>query len=235
VEQIVPELLRLVTSPIRNEIMTTLHDAYQIVRDFESAVAEYTGSKYAVAVDTGTAALFLCCKYLQVKEVTIPKRTYCSVPCAIIHAGGTVKFEPDSDYPWRGAYWLAPYPIVDAACRFRRGMYRQINHEKVYPYVCLSFQYRKHLNIGRGGMILTNDAEAVEWFKKARFNGRSEVPMTEDKPTMIGWSCYMEPERAAIGLTKLAMMPDHNDDLVFNYPDLSTWNLYDRPNVPVLR
>lgn len=194
-----------------------MQNPYQIVRDFEAAVAEYAGSRYAVAVDTGTAALFLCCAYHKVGQVSLPKHTYCSVPCAIIHAGGRVVFD---EREWQGTYWLDPYPIVDGACRFRRGMY------EAGTYHCLSFQYRKHLAIGRGGMILTNDEAAVEWFKLARFNGRHEVPLTEDVPAMIGWHCYMEPERAAKGLTLLSIMPDDNPDRTFKYPDLSTFNLY---------
>jgi dTDP-4-amino-4,6-dideoxygalactose transaminase len=192
---------------------------YEIVRDFERAVAEYAGSPYAVAVDTCTMALFLCCKYLQVETVSLPKRTYCSVPCSVIHAGGIVRFD---DRVWRGTYQLHPYPIIDGACRFRRGMYVP------QTYHCLSFQYRKHLAIGRGGMILTDDASAAAWFRLARFSGRHEIPLTEDVPAMVGWSCYMEPERAARGLTLLSILPDDNSDLEFCYPDLSAFHLYER-------
>ena len=38
----------------------------------------------------------------------------------------------------------------------------------------LSFHIKKQLPIGKGGMILTDDQQAVEWFKKARYEGRSE-------------------------------------------------------------
>jgi dTDP-4-amino-4,6-dideoxygalactose transaminase len=192
-------------------------DPWQIVRDFEAAIAEYSGSKYAVAVDTGTAAIFLACHYSHVKVVSIPKRTYCSVPCSIIHAGGSVSFNDES---WNGVYQLFPYRIVDGACRFRRGMYI------ANTLHCLSFQYRKHLKIGRGGMILTDDAAAASWFRLARFSGRHEIPLMQDVPEMIGWSCYMEPERAARGLTLLSMMPDDNPDLKFEYPDLSQFEIY---------
>lgn len=190
--------------------------AYQVVRDFEETIAAFAGSKFGVAVDTCTAAIFLCCKYLQVQEVSIPKRTYCSVPCSIIHAGGKVKFRDEN---WSGVYFLNPYPIVDSACRFRQGMYVP------GTYWCLSFQYRKHIPIGRGGMILTDDAEAVEWFRLARFSGRHEIPLMEDRPAMVGWHCYMEPERAARGLTLFMNVQDW-PDLKFDYPDLSTFGIY---------
>ena len=190
------------------------------VRQFEQAVAEYTGAPYAVSIDSCTGALFLACTYLRVKEVTIPARTYVSVPCSIIHAGGKVVME---DKTWSGAYQLEPYPIWDCACRFTSGMYVP------GTYQCLSFQYKKHLPIGRGGMILTDDAKAVEWFKLARFHGRHEVPLMEDTPAMVGWHLYMEPERASRGLTLLSSIAKDNDDLYFDYPDIRTFNLYDNP------
>jgi dTDP-4-amino-4,6-dideoxygalactose transaminase len=192
---------------------------YDTVRNFESVIAEYAGSQYAVAVDTCTDALFLCCKYLNVQEVTIPCHTYVSVPCAIIHAGGKVKFSKET---WQGIYSLKPYPIIDAACRLYRNMYHQDT------FWCISFQYRKHIPIGRGGMILTNSKGAYEWFKLARFSGRHEVPLIEDTPAMIGWHCYMEPERAAKGLTFMLNIQDKYPDLCFTYPDLSTFNLYEK-------
>src|SRR5581483_4478645 len=134
---------------------------YDFVKNFENAVAYYANSTYAVAVDTCTAAIFFTCKYLKVKEVTIPAKTYVSVPCSIIHAGGIIKF---SDKAWKGLYQLEPYPIYDSSCRFTKNMYIPGS------YFCLSFQYKKHLPIGRGGMILTDNEEAVKWFKLARFH-----------------------------------------------------------------
>jgi dTDP-4-amino-4,6-dideoxygalactose transaminase len=66
---------------------------YQVVEYFEEAIAEYVGSKYACVVNSCTNALLLACAYHKVKEVTIPNKTYNSVPMSIIHAGGTVKFD----------------------------------------------------------------------------------------------------------------------------------------------
>lgn len=193
---------------------------YDVVRQFEQAVADYTGSPCAVSVESCTAALFLCCKYLNVQsEVTIPSRTYVSVPCSIIHAGGRVKFE---DIEWKGIYQLKPLPIYDAAKRFTTNMYIPGS------FMCLSFHSKKHLKIGRGGMILTDNKNAVEWFKMARFDGRHEVPLTQDHFTMVGWNMYMTPEQAARGLVLLSMLPKHNEDQDENppYPDLSKYEIF---------
>lgn len=193
------------------------HHPYAVVQRFEEAVAAYAGSPFAVAVDSCSAALFLCCSYLKVTQVTIPCRTYPSVPAGIIHAGGSVRFE---DVAWSGAYQLKPYPIWDCALRTRRGMYVP------GALCCLSFHYKKHLPIGKGGMILTDDANAVEWLKLARFNGRHEVPLMEDTIEMLGWNFTMDPERAARGLMLLSTLPDDNPDRVSEYPDLSQFPIY---------
>jgi len=62
---------------------------------FESAFAEYTGSKYAVAVANGTAALHLCTLALGVKEgnkvITSPITFAASANC-VRYCGGEVVF-----------------------------------------------------------------------------------------------------------------------------------------------
>lgn len=163
---------------------------YSVVREFEETIAEYAGAKYGVAVESCTAALFLSCVHRQVKNVSIPKNTYPSVPCSIIHAGGAVHFHGDK---WEGLYELHHYGIWDGALRFQRGMYAGGFH-------CLSFHIKKHLPIGRGGMVLTDSEPARDWFRKARFDGRGELPLEEDSLDVLGWNMYMEPAQAIRGL-----------------------------------
>lgn len=193
------------------------HNPYKIVTMFEEEIAEYTGAKYAVSVDSCTNALFLCCKYLNVTEVTIPQTTYVSVPQSVLHAGGKVRFE---DVNWAGIYQLKPYPIFDSAKRFTGGMYLP------GTFMCLSFHIKKHLKIGKGGMILSDDPEAVSWFKKARYEGRSEVNYFEDDIQFLGWNMYMTPLEAAQGLMLMQNMPATNEDLIESYPDLTRNSLF---------
>jgi hypothetical protein len=193
--------------------------AYGIVRDFEMVLCSYTGAKYAVAVESCTAALFLCCAYLKVKEVSIPKLTYCSVPMQIMHAGGKVKFR---DEDWIGSYQLAPYPIYDCARHFTANMYQP------GTFQCLSFHWNKHLPIGRGGAILFDDKDAVEWFKRARFDGRKEgIAPKNDKGIMLGWHFYMTPPQAAQGMMLMGGIAEHNPPLPNDpYPDLSQMKIF---------
>jgi dTDP-4-amino-4,6-dideoxygalactose transaminase len=194
---------------------------WESVKKFESAIAEWSGARYGIAVESCSAAIFLSCLYTRVEEVTIPNRTYPSVPCGIIHAGGRVRFD---HAPWSGIYRLRPYPIWDGACRFRRGMYEGGLH-------CLSFHAKKLLPIGRGGMILTDDSEARDWLKLARFDGRTEgVPLGEDEFRMLGFNMMMTPEQATRGLQLFSLRKDNEfPDMSVEaqgYPDLSKFPIY---------
>jgi len=201
--------------------------AYQVVRDFEEAIAEWTGAKYGVAVSSCCNAIFLCLQYCKQKYPTcitnpfIPTRTYPGVPMSIINSGFNIDW---SKYAWKGLYKLDPFPIFDCALRFKKDMYL------CNSLMCLSFHHQKHLPIGRGGMILTDDKDAYDWLKMARFDGRQEKPLSEDNATICGWNMYMTPEQAARGLVLFDSIKDKDlPDLKVedqNYPDLSTWEVF---------
>ena len=192
---------------------------FQVVKDFEAALCEYTGAPFAVTTTSCTMALLLACAYHKVETVDIPERTYVSVPQSIIHAGGKVTFR---DVGWAGLYQLWPYPIWDSARRFTSDMYAR------GAFVCLSFHWSKTLGLGQGGAILHDDQEADSWLRRARFDGRTEgVAPKDDDIQFPAWHCYMSPETAAQGLMRLALLPEHNDDLPNDdYPDLSQMEVF---------
>lgn len=184
---------------------------FEVVDAFERRVAEFAGARYGVAVNTGTSAIFLSLVYAAEEEVTLPAHTFISVPMAALHAGLAITFE---DYEWQGVYELQPWKIIDGALRFRRNMYEGGLH-------CLSFHARKLLNIGEGGMILTDDEEAYRWLRKARYSGRDEANgyRIEDID-MLGWQMYMTPEKAARGLHLMDYIADDLPDQIMEYNDL---------------
>ena len=126
------------------------------------------------------------------------------------------------DISWKGIYQLKPFPIYDAAKRLTSNMYVPGSH------MCLSFHIKKHLKIGKGGMILTDNKEAVEYFRKARYEGRSEVKYHEDMIDEEGWNMYMTPEQAARGLTLMQNYPEHMPDLPEDppYRDLTEFGIF---------
>lgn len=208
---------------------------HQITKDFEAALCEYTGAPYAVAVNSCTMALLLACAWHLKRDpeavkfgapaFDIPRFTYVSVPQSIIHAGGRPTFR---DEDWQGFYQLKPYPIFDSARWFTSNLYPTITREVVQGFVCVSFHASKTLGVEQGGAILHSDPKADIWFRKARFDGRTEgVAPAVDPFDMVGWHCYMNPSTAAQGLLKLHSLPRHNAPLENDpYPDLSTFEVF---------
>lgn len=229
-----------------------MSDPFQVVRDFEKALCEYTGAPYCVTTTSCTTALLLAVKW-QIKDgnwkqgfpralIDIPTRTYVGVPMSIIHAGGKPTFR---DEDWSGAYRLNPLPIWDSARRFRRGMYaersvwdpRHSPFAGPYPHpapseygemVCLSFHWSKTLGIEQGGAILHSDPEADRWLRMARFDGRQEgVNPKDQKDWILGYHAYMAPETAAKGLMRLSLLKGDEPDLPnSDYPDLSQLEIF---------
>ena len=201
------------------------HNPFQVVKDLEAAIAEYTGAPYVVTTNSCTMALLLACKWFKgspscgANEVTIPKETYVGVPMSIIHAGFKVAFR---DEDWCGWYKLDPLPVWDSARYFTSGMYMPGN------MVCVSFHATKILGDTQGGAILLDNKEAYEWLKRMRFDGRTEgVPCNEDNFSEIGYHCYMSPDVAARLLHKLSVLPSYNDPLDNDdYPDLSKFEVF---------
>ena len=206
---------------------------YKITEDFEQSLGDYTGAPYAVAVDSASNALFLALMYEKIKdkEITIPSRTYPSVPCEIIHAGGKVKFKELTSKTIKGAYQLEPTKVWDSALTFTSNMYIDNTH------MCISFTGpHKHLKLSKGGAILTDDHSAYLWFKRARYSGRRECSYHDDYFDMLGWNFYMLPELAARGLLLMTQFynPDgskiDNEDKEISYPDLSKFKIYSKTN-----
>jgi dTDP-4-amino-4,6-dideoxygalactose transaminase len=176
----------------------------EVVNIFEKKVADFCGSKFAVAVDCCSNAIFLILKYInQPQKIKIPNFTYVSVPMQILHAGYQIEFV---DKQWSGVYDLEPLNVWDGAGRWTRGMYEG-------GFMALSFQIKKRLPIGRGGMILCDDYDAYQWFKKACYDGRDlNNNYLNDDIEMLGWHMYMTPEDAARGIILMDCIPEVNED-----------------------
>lgn len=211
-----------------------MNNPYQVVKDFEKVLCEYTGAPFCVATTSCTMALLLAVRCsirasLDVRPyIEIPKRTYIGVPMSIIHAGGWPVFR---DEAWCGSYQLKPLPVYDSARWLTTDLYNivaRLGDQRGSGMVCLSFHWTKTLAIGQGGAILLDDPEADLWLRRARFDGRREgVPASLDTFDMLGWHAYMSPRDAAEGLSRLAVLPEHNDPLTnSDYPDLSNIELF---------
>ena len=202
---------------------------HEVTKEFEKILADYTGAKYAIAVDNASNALFLALMFdnIKGKTIEIPCRTYMSVPCEIIHAGGKVEFYKVQGKTLKGMYHLRGSNVIDSSLHFTANMYIQ------GTLMCCSFTGSyKHLKLGKGGCILTSDYEAYKWLKRARFSGRNECSYHDDNFDMLGWNYYMNPMISSLGL--LLMQQFYNldgtkkemPDLELPYPNLSQYEIY---------
>jgi dTDP-4-amino-4,6-dideoxygalactose transaminase len=201
---------------------------HKVTESLELEIAKYTGSPYCVCVDNESNALFMALTYENIsgKTITIPSHTYPSVPCEIIYAGGKVDFE-DSPRMLKGAYQLKPTKVWDSALRFTGDMYIP------GTFMCLSFTGQwKHLRIGKGGAILTDNYSAYLWFKRFRYSGRRECSYHDDNLDMLGKNYYLCHILAAIGLQQIQGFYNQDgtkkvmEDISLPYPNLSKFEIY---------
>ncbi len=204
--------------------MITIEDynnPFDVVTVFEEALAEYTGAPYVVTTDCCSHAMELCFRWILLHTnpylVTIPNRTYLSVPMVFHKLGMQCSYK---DIEWKGEYRIEPTIVWDSARKLTHNMYKQ------GQFQCLSFGRTKPLEIGRGGAILLDNKEAYNWLKRASYDGRdlSISPWQNQKEFQVGYHYMMRPEECIIGLDKLNNN-DINTAQDFTYPDVSRINI----------
>lgn len=162
---------------------------------FEIEIAKFFGSPYAVATDCCTHAVELCLRLKNIKTATSPTQTYLSIPMTLEKLGINWAWQ---DIKWQDYYYIGGTNIIDAA------VYWKANGYVPNTLMCLSFQFQKHLNLGRGGAILCETLEDYTEFKKMTHDGRLPgMPWKEQNVDAWGYHYYMTLETAALGLEKL--------------------------------
>lgn len=190
------------------------------VEKFESLIAEFFGSPFAVATDSCTHGIELCLRYEGFRHVKIPHHTYLSIPMTAMKLGIDWDW---IDNKWEDYYFLEGTNIVDAAVLWKRNSYIPGTHMSV------SFQFKKHLPLGRGGMILTDDKNAYERLKMMSYDGRdlSKSWMDQDIST-IGYHYYMTPETAQLGIERFTFASESEPKkwTYQDYPDLRKMSVF---------
>jgi dTDP-4-amino-4,6-dideoxygalactose transaminase len=192
---------------------------FEKVTEFEKKIAEFFGAPYAVAVDSCTHGLELCLRYAHAPEMHCPKNTYLSVP--MLASKLRIKLN------WRAEDWKDYYRvyggIYDAAVLWKRDSYIPGTQ------MCVSFQYQKHLSLGRGGIILCDVRNDALNFKKMSYDGRlPSIPWREQDIDTIGYHYYMTPEIAQKGLDKLqeAIDTKPREWSITDWPDLTEMEVF---------
>ena len=187
------------------------------VSNFEKSIANFFGSPYAVAVDSCTHGIELCLRYTKETKINVPKRTYLSVPF--------LAEKLNIERVWRDENWEDYYTlnygdkrIIDAAVLWRKNSYIP------NTFMCVSFQYQKHLSLGKGGIILLDTKEDYINLKKMSYDGRlPNIPWRDQNIDTVGYHYYMTPETAQMGLDKLqrAIETTPRQWVITDWPDLT--------------
>ena len=196
---------------------------FDIVHEFEKRVADFFGAPYAVATDCCTHAVELCLRYKKQQKICSPKHTYLSIPM--------LAYKLNIELEWDESYWTAMYEvndsltpmIFDAATLWRKDSYIPDS------YMCLSFQFKKHLSLGRGGMILLQNKDEACLLRSMAYDGRvSGVAWPEQDISIMGYHYNMTPETAQLGLDKLpdAMKRKPKTWSWEDYPDLTKMRIF---------
>jgi len=169
---------------------------FEKISEFESALAKFTGTPYAVMTDCCTHAIELCLRLDRVKRCSIPAHTYLSIPMTLCKLDIEYDYQ---DHDWLGEYHITGTRVWDSARLLKEGMYRPGQLQ------CLSFGYDKPLSIGRGGAVLTDDVEVYDVLKRQCYDGRdlSISPWENQKTFRIGYHYRPTIEEAAQALELL--------------------------------
>jgi dTDP-4-amino-4,6-dideoxygalactose transaminase len=190
------------------------------VAELEKLIADYYNAPYAVAVDCCTHAIELCLRTRKTLLVTCPKNTYVSVPMTFKKLGLNWKFQEER---WNDYYLIGGTNIIDAAVYWKENGYLPGS------MMCLSFQFKKHLNLGRGGMILLDNYDQYLTLKKMRYDGRIDgIPWAEQDIDTVGYHYYMTPETAQLGISRfsIAKTTEPKQWSYLDYPDLSKMKVF---------
>lgn len=186
---------------------------FESVSLFENKIANFFGAKYAIATDSCTHGVELSLRLTKASQINVPKRTYISIPFLALKLNIKLNWK---DEEWINYYYLTEN-VIDAAVLWKEKSY------VANTFMSLSFQFQKHLNLGRGGMILCDDENAAIELKKMSYDGRvPSVPWRQQDIKTVGYHYYMTPETANLGLEKL-------NEAIIQQP--KQWKVSDWPNL----
>lgn len=188
--------------------------SFEIISNFEKSISNFFGSKYAICVDSCTHGVELCLRLTNTKKIKVPKHTYLSIPFLSKKLNISLEW---TDEVWVDYYYLTDN-VIDAAVLWKENSYIP------NTMMCVSFQYQKHLSLGRGGIILLDNEEDALILKKMSYDGRlPNIPWREQNIDCVGYHYYMTPETAQLGLDKLekAINTPPKKWSVTDWPDLT--------------
>jgi len=191
------------------------------VREFEDAICEYTGAKYAVAFNSGTSALHAAYLAVDVDTVYMNPITFVATANMAEAAGGHVVFRdgrPSKELEskdWVSMHYAGRYHgpgIIEDACHAlgSDSPFGKVGNcgggTKVTVF---STHAIKNITTGEGGICTTND---VDTFDKIRLICSHGMEPLSHKMYTMGYNYRMTEMQAALGLSQLNKIDKFRDD-----------------------
>lgn len=192
---------------------------FSTVEMFEKKIAKFFGAPYAVAFDSCTHGIEACLYLTKAKKIIVPKRTYISIPFLATKLNISLEWKEEN---WQDYYYLTEN-IIDAAVLWKQNSFIE------GTFMSLSFQYQKHLSLGRGGAVLCSNQNEYVLLKKLSYDGRlPNIPWREQEISTFGLHYYMTPETAQLGLDKLNVAINSKPKVwvTEDWPDLSLMKVF---------
>jgi dTDP-4-amino-4,6-dideoxygalactose transaminase len=192
---------------------------FNTVTEFEKKIADFFGAPFAIAVDSCTHGIELCLRHTLADHIVVPKHTYLSIPF--------LAHKLQIDLVWKTEDWIDYYYVTD--CVIDAAVLWKPNSYITGTYMNISFQYQKHLSLGRGGIILLDNEQDAIQLKKMSYDGRlPNIPWRDQNIDMVGYHYYMTPETAQLGLEKLAAAIDTTPRqwTTKDWPDLTQMKVF---------
>ena len=193
---------------------------FDVITEFEEKISNFFGSPYAIAIDSCTHGIELCLRYKSYNNISIPCHTYISIPFTLKKLNLKWSWKEED---WKNYYYLGNTNIIDAAVLWEKGSYIP------NTFMCLSFQFQKHLSLGRGGMILLDNQNDYNILKKMSYDGREHgIPWRNQNINTVGYHYYMTPETAQNGINKLeeAINKKPKQWVLTDWPDLRKMEIF---------
>lgn len=233
-----------------------------LVKKFENLFAKFIGTKYAVGVNSGTAALHLAVlsqNFKKGKKILVPSITFSATAASVLYCGLEPKFvdinEEDLTIDFEDLKQKYSKDCVAVICVHMGGHPCQM--EKIKPWAkkknlfliedcaetcgsvyknkkigtwgdisCFSFEEKKIITTGDGGMVCLNSKKNYDKIKSLSFHGWNSDPWTRHKNsfyikkntkkhwkyeiTNLGYKYNMNDLMASIGISQLRKLKRFN-------------------------
>lgn len=188
---------------------------------FERAWANYIGVNHAIAVSSGTSALYIIYRYLKyvgIESISVPTNTFSASASAALDAGLKVVLRDTDEtgsphahlvvhiggYPQRCQWPLESLVIEDASHAHGSVLGSHLCGNLGYASA-FSFYPTKVMTTGEGGMICTNSFDLASYARCLRDQGKESF--NSNNIVERGLNARMTEISAAMGICQLKTLP----------------------------